>query len=169
MTVTTDIAGVVDEALGLYLQVYARSSLRFEKLTREYLLDLEKRMPDRVRFFLWRQAGQLIAFSLCFVHGGELYDEYLGLDYRVALDLHLYFVTFRDVLSWALEQGLRAYHSTPLNYDPKLHLGFELTPLDLYVTPTAAWARPLVRLALPWIQPTRAEPVLREFPNANAL
>jgi hypothetical protein len=169
MTVTTSIAGVVDEAHALYLQVFARSALRFEKLTREFLLDLEKRLPDRVRFFLWRQEGRLVAFSLCFVHDGEIYDEYLGLDYRVALDLHLYFVTFRDVLSWALAQGLRTYHSTPLNYDPKLHLGFHLAPLDLYVAPAAEWARPLVRLVLPWIQPTRAEPVLREFPNAAEL
>ncbi|MGB8170163.1 MAG: GNAT family N-acetyltransferase [Chthoniobacteraceae bacterium] len=169
MTVATSIASVVDEAHALYLQVFARSALRFEKLTREFLLELERRMPDRVRFFLWRQQGRLVAFSLCFVHDGELYDEYLGLDYRVALDLHLYFVTFRDVLSWALAQGLRAYHSTPLNYDPKLHLGFHLAPLDLYVAPAADWARSLVRLVLPWIQPTRAEPILREFPNADQL
>lgn len=169
MTVTTRISDVVDEAHALYLQVFARSALRFEQLTREFLLELECRMPDRVRFFLWRQEGRLVAFSLCFVHEGELYDEYLGLDYRVALDLHLYFVTFRDVLSWALAQGLRTYHSTPLNYEPKLHLGFLLSPLDLYVAPAREWARPLVRLVLPWIQPTRADPVLCEFPNAAEL
>ena len=169
MTVVTSVARVVDEVHTLYLQVFARSTLRFEKLTREFLLDLELRMADRVRFFLWRQEGKLVAFSLCFVHDGELYDEYLGLDYRVALDLHLYFVTFRDVLSWALAQGLRAYHSTPLNYDPKLHLGFRLSPLDLYVAPAASWAKPLMHLILPWIEPTRAEPVLRRFPNVEEL
>jgi hypothetical protein len=168
-TVATSLAGVVDEAHGLYLQVFTRAQLRFEKLTPEFLLELERRMPDRARFFLWRQEGRLVAFSLCLVHDGVLYDEYLGLDYRVALDLHLYFVTFRDVLSWAMANGLRAYHSTPLNYDPKLHLGFRLVPLDLYVAPTASWARPLMRLVLPWIQPTRAEPVLREFSNAAEL
>jgi hypothetical protein len=169
MTVATSIAEVVDDAHALYLQVFERSSLRFEKLTREFLLELERRLPDRVRFFLWRRDGRLVAFSLCLIHDGVIYDEYLGLDYRVALDLHLYFVTFRDVLSWALAQGLRAYHSTPLNYDPKLHLGFELAPLDLYVAPAASWLRPLLRLALPWIEPTRGEPLLRKFPNAEEL
>lgn len=169
MTVTTSIAEVVDEAHALYLQVYARAALRFEKLSKEFLLELERRMPDRVRFFFWRQEGRLVAFSLCLVHDGELYDEYLGLDYRVALDLHLYFLTFRDVFSWALSQGLVAYHSTPLNYDPKLHLGFHLAPLDLYVGAAADWAQPLLRLALPWIEPTRAEPVIRKFPNAAEL
>jgi hypothetical protein len=169
MSVSRNIAAVVDEAHALYLQVFSRSALRFERLTKEFLIDLEKRMPDRVRFFLWHQGGRLIAFSLCLVHDGEIYDEYLGLDYRVALDLHLYFVTFRDVQSWALAQGLRTYHSTPLNYDPKLHLGFHLSPLDLYVAPAAAWLYPLLKLVLPWIQPTRAAPELRQFPNAEDL
>ena len=53
-------------------------------------------MPDRARFFIWRQDGKMIAFALCLVHGDTIYDECLGLDYSVALDLHLYFYTMRD-------------------------------------------------------------------------
>ena len=34
--------------------------------------------------------------------------------------------TLRDILTWAIENGLHTYFSTPLNYEPKLHLGFEL-------------------------------------------
>ena len=167
MTVTSRIADTLDAAHALYLQVFARSSLHFEKLTREFLLGLEERLADRVRFFLWRQEGRLVAISICFVHEGVVYDEYLGLDYRVALDLHLYFVTFRDILTWARGQGLRAYRSTPLNYEPKLHLGFRLAPLDLYLAPSAAWLRPLLRLFLPLLAPTRSEPALRRFPPSE--
>ena len=169
MTVVNDLGDAVDEALALYEQVFARSPLKFERLNRDFLRGLAERMPERVRFFLWRQQGRLVAFSLCLIHDGVLHDEYLGLDYRVALDLHLYFVTFRDVLSWALAQGLTAYQSTPLNYDPKLHLGFDLLPLDLHVAPAAPMFAPLLRLALPWIAPTRSEPILRRFPNAAEL
>jgi hypothetical protein len=169
MTATKRIGDVVDEAHALYLQVFHRSSLQFEKLTREFLLGLGERLGDRARFFLWRQDGRLVAVSICLVHDGVLHDEYLGLDYAVALDLHLYFVTFRDVLTWAIAEGLSAYASTPLNYEPKLHLGFQLSPLDLYVAPTARWARPLLRLALPFLEPTRAEPALRRFPGVDAL
>ena len=153
----------------LYLQVFARSPLQFEKLTRDFLLRLGARMPERVRFFLWRQDGRLVAFSLCLVHDGVLYDEYLGLDYRVALDLHLYFVTFRDVLTWALAQGLTTYCSTPLNYDPKLHLGFDLAPLDLYVAHPSPVLNALLRRVLPLLQPTRGEPALRHFENAHEM
>ncbi len=169
MTVVHELGPHLDEALALYLQTFARSPLQFEKLTRDFLLRLGAEMPERTRFFLWRQNGKLVAFSLCLVHDGAIYDEYLGLDYTIALDLHLYFVTFRDILTWALAQGLTAYHSTPLNYDPKLHLGFALAPLDLYVAHPSPVLNALLRHILPLIQPTRAEPVLRHFANAHEM
>ena len=169
MEVTHDLGAHLDEAHALYLQTFARSPLQFEKLTKEFLLRLGAEMPERVRFFLWRQNGRLVAFSLCLVHDGAIYDEYLGLDYTVALALHLYFVTFRDILTWALAQGLKTYHSTPLNYDPKLHLGFALAPLDLYVAHPSPVLHALLRRILPLIQPTRAEPALQHFANAHEM
>lgn len=169
MTVVSDISDIVDDLHPLYSQVFERSSLRFEHLTPEFLRELGRRMPDRARFFVWRLDGQPVAFSVCIQHGDTLSDEYLGLDYRVALDMHLYFLTLRDIFSWAMSQGLRTYFSTPLNYDPKLHLGFELAPLDLYVRATAPWLQPLIRRALPFIEPTRSEPLLQKFPNPQEL
>jgi hypothetical protein len=126
-------------------------------------------MPDRSRFFIWRRNGKIIAFSLCFVHNDTIYDEYLGMDYEVALDLHLYFYTLRDIISWAIAQRLRYYSSTPLNYDPKLHLKCHLVPLDLYVRHTAALINPIFRCAARFLEPTRHDPVLRQFPNAHAM
>jgi predicted N-acyltransferase len=165
----TDVSEIIDEIYPLYLQVYARSKLHFEKLTPEYFCRLGREMSERTRFFVWRQDGKAIAFSLCLVHDGTIYDEYLGLDYRVAYDLNLYFYTLRDILTWALEQGLRSYCSTPLNYDPKLHLGCELVPLDLYVMHTGALLNPIFRRALRFLQPTKHDPVLKQFPNAHEL
>ena len=43
-----------------------------------------------------------------------IYDEYLGLDYRVAFDLNLYFYTLRDILRWAMARGFHSYCSSPL-------------------------------------------------------
>ena len=167
--VLTDVTDVIDELYPLYLQVHARSKMHFEKLTPGYFCGLGREMADRTRFFVWRQEGKAIAFSVCFVHDGTIYDDYLGLDYRVAFDLHLYFYTLRDIISWALAHGLHSYCSSPLNYDPKLHLGCELVPLDLYVMYTGAWLNPIFRHALRFLQPTRHDPVLRQFPNAHEL
>jgi predicted N-acyltransferase len=169
MSVATEVSAMAGEVHALYEQVLARSPLSFERLTPAFFAEIGKRMPDRTRFFLWRQNGRLVAFSLCLVHDGTIYDEYLGMDYGVALDLHLYFLTLRDVLSWAMAHGFHTYRSTPLNYDPKLHLGFSLAPLDLYVRAASPALQPLVRHILPFVQPTRGEPALRSFPNAHSL
>jgi predicted N-acyltransferase len=169
MEVVTDIAPFIDEIFPLYRQVHERSSMQFEHLTKESFVRLGEKMPERVRFFIWRSQGQIIAFSCCLIHDGKIYDECLGLDYSVALDLHLYFYTLRDVLTWAMKNGIREYCSGPLNYDPKLHLGCELMPLDLYVMHTRAPLNFVFRCALTYLAPTRHDPILRQFPNANEL
>jgi predicted N-acyltransferase len=169
LQVVDDVTPHVDELYPLYLQVHERSRFKFERLTKDYFCSLGQRMPERTRFFIWRHLGKAVAFSLCMVYGGTIYDEYLGLDYRVALDLNLYFYTLRDIIKWSLSQGLDAYCSSPLNYDPKLHLGCDLVPLDLYVMHTAALINPLFRRAVKFLEPTRHDPVLQRFPNADQL
>jgi predicted N-acyltransferase len=167
--VANDLTPYVDEVYPFYLQVHERSPMKFECLTKEYLSALGRRMPDRARFFIWRQNGKAIAFSVALVHDGTIYDDYLGLDYRVALDLHLYFQTFRDILGWAMAEGLKRYRSSPLNYEPKLHLGCALYPLDLYVRHTNPVLNKIFRPILKFLEPTRHDPVLRRFRNAHEL
>jgi predicted N-acyltransferase len=169
LEVVSDIAPQVDEIYPLYLQVHERSRFKFETLTKDFFRTLAERMPERGRFFIWRQLGRIVAFSCCLIHEGTIYDECLGLDYEVALDLHLYFYTLRDIIRWAIAGGLQSYCSGPLNYDPKLHLGCELVPLDLYVMHTRAFFNPIFRCALKYLEPTRHDPILRRFPNADQL
>src|ERR1041384_6074461 len=169
MEVVGDVRSILDEIFPLYLQVHERSPMKFENLSKEFFVGIAKAMPERVRFFVWRIEDKIVAFSLCLICGDTIYDECIGLDYTVALDLHLYFYTMRDVLQWAVEQKLRYYVSGPLNYDPKLHLGHELAPLDLYVRHTRAWLNPMFAVALKFLEPTRHDPILKKFPNADQL
>jgi predicted N-acyltransferase len=126
-------------------------------------------MPDRVRYFVWRKEGRAVAFNLCIVHGDSIYDQYIGLDYSIALDLHLYHYTFRDIVEWAIAQGYKWYRSNGLNYDPKLHLRMKLDPLDLYVRHRWPVANAVMKLVLPWLEPTRYDKHLKRFPNYREL
>jgi predicted N-acyltransferase len=169
MEVVNNVSPIIEQIFPLYLQVHERSPMKFENLSKEFFLGIAKEMPERTRFFIWRIGDKIVAFSLCLLCGDTLYDEVIGLDYGVALDLHLYFYTMRDVIRWAVEQKLRYYVSGPLNYDPKLHLGHELAPLDLYVLHTHAWLNPIFKFALKYLEPTRHDPILKKFPNAAEL
>lgn len=165
MSVIVDAAPFVDDLYPLYLQVYARSKLHFEKLTREFFRDIGSLIPDKVRFLLWRQEGRIVAFLLCMIEGDVLYAEYIGLDYRIALDLHLYHYAVRDMTSWAIANGYKWLRSSALNYDPKLHLKHRLDPIDLYVRHTSNVANVVLRRLLPIMEPTHSDPILKRFPN----
>jgi len=167
--VVHDISDRVDELYPLYLQVHQHASHRFETLTPEYFRRLGREIPERCRFVIWSQEGRPVAFDACTLFEGELWADAIGLDYRVALDLHLYFIVKRDVISWACRNGVRRYHSGPLNYDPKLRMGFKLEPLDLYVWHRNRVANGILRRAAPWLTPARHEPLLQKFPNAAEL
>jgi len=169
MEVLDDASAIVDEIYPLYLQTHERSEFSFEKLTKDYFRLIGQRMPDRARYFVWRQEGRVIAFSLCMVHESVIYDVALGMEYPLALDISLYFLTWHDVIQWGLKNGVKAYHTGPLNYDPKLHLKLTLSPLDLYARHNWAIFNPFFKLAIKYLEPTRHDRVLKQFPNARDL
>jgi Acetyltransferase (GNAT) domain len=169
MEVVSDIAPHIDELYPLYRQVLERSQYKFEELTKSYFTHVSSRMSERALFFIWRQNGKAVAFSSCAGHEGVLRDHYIGLDYKVALEHHLYFVTFRDIVTWAIENKYHTYYSAPLNYEPKYHLRHDLVPLDLYVRASWNWINPLFRFVVPYLEPTRYDPMIRKFANAHEL
>jgi hypothetical protein len=165
LEVRNDITSFVDKLYPLYLQTYDRARMHFEKLTPAYFCEIGRRMPDKVRFFVWRQNGRAIAFGLCMLEDDAIYAEYLGLDYNLALELHLYHYAARDVIRWGMANGCKWFCSSGLNYDPKLHMRHRLDPLDLYVRHTSAVANAVLKRILPLLEPTRREPTLRKFAN----
>jgi hypothetical protein len=169
MSVVADVSPIIDDVYPLYLQVYERSKLHFEKLTREFFCGLGRLMPEIVRFFVWRQEARIVAFCFCMIEGDALYAEYIGLDYAVALKLHLYHYAVRDMISWAMTKGYKWLRSSPLNYDPKLHLRHQLDPVDLYVRHTSSVPNALLKRILPLIEPTRFDVTLKKFSNYNEL
>jgi Acetyltransferase (GNAT) domain len=169
MEAVSDITPFVDEILPLYQGVFGRAKQRFEELNRSYFCQLGQRMNDRSRFLIWWRENKIVAFASCLVHEGVLKDNYIGLDYSLALEYHLYFVTWRDTIIWALQNGCHTYHSAPLNYDPKFHFRMHLEPLDLYVRATHPLLNACFRPLLPILEPTRYDKPIQKFENAAEL
>jgi Peptidogalycan biosysnthesis/recognition len=165
MKLVEDITPFIDDIFPLYRQVYERSKLHFEKLTPEFFCNIGRLMPDKAAFLIWRQNAKIVAFSLCMFENDEFYPEYVGFDYNVAFKLHLYHCVVRDMISWAIAHDYKWLRSSALNYDPKLHLRHRLDPIDLYVRHRSAAINAILKPLLPWIEPTRYDPILRKFPN----
>jgi hypothetical protein len=161
LEVWTDAEQIIDEIYPLYLAVAETSAIQFEIFTREYFLEAGRSAPGKFRYFIWRQGRRAVAFSFCTIWDGTLYDNDIGLDYSVAYELNLYYVTFRDLLNWALASGLRRYASAPFNYDPKLRLRLQPQWVDVYVKHTSLWLNPFIKAFARIFEPARTDPVLR--------
>ena len=169
VSVVGDVTAVIDEVYSLYEKVFERSPLQFEKLTKEFLCEIGRRIPDKVRFFIWRQDSNIIAFALCMVQDDGIWHEYVGFDYSVAFKLHLYYRVFHDIIEWATAHGYKRFYSGSLNYDPKWHLRQSLYPVDLYVRHTSDPINALFTRLLPLMEPTRSDPILPNFHNYREL
>jgi hypothetical protein len=101
-----------------------------------------------LRYFVCRQNGRPVAFSICTIDGDTICDDYIG-----------------NIVNWALGNDLKAYASTGLCYDPKLHLKQELVPLDLYVRHRSAIGNFAMKYIVRWLDPTRHDKTLAEFSN----
>ena len=103
------------------------------------------------------------------VQKGVIDDLYVGFDYEAASRLNLYFLTWRDVIEWSVQNGIKTYRSGPHNYDPKLHFKLSLVPRDLYARHLSPILNRPLLLVMKWLGPTRYEPILKKFPNAREL
>jgi len=169
MSLADDVTAIMDDVYPLYLKVFERSPLQFEKLTKEFLCEIVSRIPDKVRFFVWRQGARIIAFGLCMVQGDSICHEYVGFDYAVAFKLNMYYRVFHDIIEWAIANGYKRFYSGSLNYDPKWHLRQSLYPLDLYVRHASRPINALLRRLLPLLEPTHSDPILLNFHNYREL
>lgn len=122
----------LDAAYGLYLQTVNRQDIGFEVAPKEFFRLIPENMPGQSKFFLWQMNDKLAGFALCLFSGGYFIDIYLGFDYAVAYQHHLYFVKIRDLFIWAVENGFKTYEMGITNYEPKKRLDFEFIPLYIY-------------------------------------
>jgi hypothetical protein len=96
------------------------------------------------------------------VSGDFFSDYYLGFDYSVAYKYHLYFVRFRDLMNWCIENNMRKYNFGITNYEAKRRFGFNFVPLYLYVKHRNSLLNPLFRILCHFLKPENFDPVLKK-------
>ena len=164
MEVTNRLSpGVLDEVYALYLQTVVQSEDQFEVAPKEFFARVAENMPEETRFFLWRKDSRLVGFAYCLVSEDHFIDFYLGFDYAIAHDVHLYFVRFRDLMNWCLEHGIKTYEMGPTGYEAKRRLGFEMVPLFIYAKHRNPLINPLFKLMCRFLDPVNHHEMLRNM------
>ena len=165
MEVRNNLSGLLDEAYKLYTANLDRADMTFENITKDYFRKMPENAPDQTKFFTWRIDGRLVAFSLCLHSGDLMTGEYLGFDYSVAYQYHLYFIAFRDKISWCINNGIRRYETGALNYDPKKRLGYRFIPQFVYAKHKNGIANRLLSGLIWLLEPPKHDPFLKTLKN----
>ncbi|WP_250628000.1 GNAT family N-acetyltransferase [Pinirhizobacter soli] len=118
----------LDEMIALYENVYAQSEIHFDRLQPAYLRGLFTDADSGGTVFLYRHAGRLIGWNLCYEYRGRLVDKYIGLAYPEARTHNLYAVSWMHNLAHARERGLSAYVAGWTDAEVKASLGARFTP-----------------------------------------
>lgn len=160
--VADHVADLIEPVYELYLNTYNAGTMRFEKLTREYFLEVSRKMQGQAKFFLFYVDGRLVCFNLCFRHRDLLIDKFIGMDYTIARRINLYFYTWYHNVQWCIQNGVHLYQVGQTDYEAKVYLGGRLVPLYFYAKHTNPLLNFLLRLAARFLVP-KSGPSLSSF------
>ena len=160
--------GIIPQVHALYLQTLNKMDLGFEKVPPDFFGHISENMPEEVKYFLWRIEGKLVAFAFCLVRSGHFIDYYLGFDYSVAYEYHLYFIRFRDLMKWCIAHGVKKYEMGVTTYEPKRRLGFDFIRLYFYIKHRNRLFNPLAKIIGCFIKPENFDPVFKYMEKDKA-
>ncbi len=135
---------VLSEFYALFDNVYAQSEIHFDRLSPAFFRMLLQDADSRGVVFVYRHAGRMIGWNLCFEYAGKLVDKYVGFAYPQAREQNLYFVSWMHNLDYAREHAMTHYVAGWTDPEVKSFLGARMT-----FTRHAVYARnPLLRWLL---------------------
>ena len=128
----------------LFDNVYAQSEIHFDRLDAAFFRAVLQDGGSGGVVFVYRHAGEMIGWNLCYEHAGKLVDKYVGFAYPQAREHNLYFVSWMHNLDYARRRGLSHYVAGWTDPEVKAFLGARMT-----FTRHAVYARnPLLRALL---------------------
>lgn len=138
-------ASFLAQCHGLYEQVHAQSEIHFDRLDAAFFRAVLRDADSAGTVFVYRHAGRMIGWNLCYVHGDSLVDKYIGFAYPDARRHNLYAVSWMHNLEHARRQGLRRYVAGWTDPQVKAHLGAQFTFTRHAVRPRSRFLRLALR------------------------
>lgn len=120
--------GVIHRLYRLYLNVYERSDYQFDLLSERYFRETLLRREHGGVVFVYRHAGKIIGFNLCYIHNNNLVDKYVGFEYPAARQHNLYYVSWFHNLAYAHENHHDTFIAGCSSPEIKAFLGARFTP-----------------------------------------
>ena len=162
-----------DDMHRLYLQVRARSEIRFEALTPDFFREIARRLSGRAFVLMCFDGDRPVAFELCLHDPDWVHPLYLGLDYSARDRGALYFNCIYRVIEEVERRELCVVQLGQTSYAAKAGVGALPSRLYLAVSYTNRVSNLLLRLfGRFWFRPAampRRQRVFRDWEDVRAM
>lgn len=128
----------------LYENVYDKSEIHFDKLTRSFFAKILTDGESGGLLFAYMYQGNWIGYALCFHRGEFLLDKYRGAQYPDFRNNNLYYVSWFDMLQYAIDHACKIAISGWTDPEIKAYLGSSF----IYTSHAVYIANPLLRKIL---------------------
>lgn len=136
---------VVDEFYRLYENVYNKSYIHFDKLTRPFFASMLNDGESGGLLFAYSKDDRWIGYSLCFHRGDLLIDKYRGAEYPAFRENNLYYVSWFDMLQYAVDHAVKTAIFGWTSPEIKAYLGSSFSFTRHAVYPANSLVRRLLR------------------------
>jgi hypothetical protein len=123
-----DLDGIRDDIARLYRNTLERATMQLEELTTGFFDSVLAELGGRASCVCYWLGETLVAFNLVLHDGDRLIDKYIGMDYRHARELNLYYVSWMENVRYAIEHRIGVYQSGQGLPQEKLRMGSALSP-----------------------------------------
>lgn len=123
-----DLDGVREDVMRLYRATLEQASMQLEELTPEFFESVLAELGARASCVCYWLGETLVAFNLVLHDADRMIDKYIGMDYRHAHELNLYYVSWMENVRYAIEHRIPVYQSGQGLPQEKLRLGSTLSP-----------------------------------------
>ncbi|MCA6363916.1 MAG: GNAT family N-acetyltransferase [Bacteroidetes bacterium] len=157
---STNLTAEIDQLYALYTQVNSRARFRLTKLTAGYFVQMKTAFPDFFRIHVYRLHGKPVAFRTSFLLPGAqgqkpaLEAHFIGLDYAVNNELHLYQRLLYDFVREGIDAGARQIFLGRTAPEIKSTVGAQAYELTCCIRHRNGFSNQIIRPFIDYLKPS---------------
>jgi hypothetical protein len=154
------LAARLDVLYPLYEQVNSRARFRLTKLTAAYFLHMKQAFPDMFRVHVYSLNGRPVAFRTSFLlpaayaQKPSLEAHFIGLDYAVNTELHLYQRLLYDFVREGIEAGAEQIFLGRTAPEIKSTVGAQAYDLTCCIRHRNGFSNQIIRPFIDYLKPS---------------
>lgn len=148
----------LDDLFALYKNVHNKARFRLAALTPDYFVAMKRKFPADFKLVMYTLHGKAVGFRSYFRNSNQLEAHFIGLDYSVNRELHLYQRVLYDFVNDAIESVCRTLLLGRTAAEIKSTIGAIPEPLTCYIRHRNGLSNQLIRPFIDYLEPSTWTP-----------